>query len=304
MKSKLFSKRLAFLFACFFIFISIHRRALPDYKTMLLNFEMQNLIVGTQRHPSVIIIGAQKAGTRALIEFLRRHPSISAPVREQNYFSDDSLFDPDDVTFDKYRRCMPLSSDTQITLEKSPNYFSAEQAPIRIFQYQKFLGKKLQLILTVVPPINRAISHFYHNVKRRNVPPRMAAAFFARKSDYVRNGLYGKNLWAWLKFFSLDQILIVNGTALAKENPALVMQKIEDFLGLDRFLTSNKYIFHKDRGFYCYNDMIRGCLGKSKGHRNYSRPLSTEDFSLLEDIFTRDLQLFYNLTHFKIPTFL
>ena len=39
-----------------------------------------------KRLPDVIIIGAKKSGTRALLEFLRLHPSVRAAGPELHFF--------------------------------------------------------------------------------------------------------------------------------------------------------------------------------------------------------------------------
>ncbi|KAK7113511.1 hypothetical protein V1264_012785 [Littorina saxatilis] len=41
---------------------------------------------GTRRLPGAIIIGVKKAGTRALLEFLRIHPDVQAPGPEPHFF--------------------------------------------------------------------------------------------------------------------------------------------------------------------------------------------------------------------------
>ena len=305
MSSKDFFKGYTFLILLSICFVTIHHRALPDYPTMWANFDFEHLFVGKQRLPSVIIIGAQKAGTRALIEFLRHHPSIAATKHEQDRFSSKTLFDPEDLTFEEYRRCMPLSTESQITLEKSPNYFASEAAPVRLFQYQEYLGKKIKLILTVVPPVNRSVSHFYHNFKkgRETDMNNLSVTITAPNSVYTRNSLYGRNLLRWLKFFTMDQILIVNGTALAKENPAFTLQKVEQFLELQTYLTPDHFIFSATKGFYCYKKIFQSCLGDSKGQKKHSKPLSHDDIATLGKIFTPDLELFYNLTLFRVPLF-
>ena len=41
---------------------------------------------GSRRLPGAIIIGVKKAGTRALLEFLRIHPDVQAPGPEPHFF--------------------------------------------------------------------------------------------------------------------------------------------------------------------------------------------------------------------------
>jgi len=39
-----------------------------------------------QRLPQAVIIGVKKGGTRALLEFLKEHPSVRAPSQEVHFF--------------------------------------------------------------------------------------------------------------------------------------------------------------------------------------------------------------------------
>jgi len=41
---------------------------------------------GVHHLPDAIIIGAKKAGTRALLEFLRLHPKVKAAKQEIHFF--------------------------------------------------------------------------------------------------------------------------------------------------------------------------------------------------------------------------
>ena len=121
-----------------------------------------------KRLPTAIIIGVQKGGTRALISFLSHHPSIVSPLSEIHYFSKEYNFDSDDVTYRNYRKKMPRSIANQITMEKSPSYFDSKKTPRRMYNYQQHLGKKLKLLITFVHPVKRAVSHFFHSLRRDN----------------------------------------------------------------------------------------------------------------------------------------
>ena len=59
-------------------------RTKPYYRTSSeLSHEYQN---ATKKLPEAIIIGVKKAGTRALLEFLRIHPDVRAPGPEPHFF--------------------------------------------------------------------------------------------------------------------------------------------------------------------------------------------------------------------------
>ena len=119
----------------------------------------------TCRHrlPGCLIIGVFKAGTRELIDFLSMHPDIVIkryPIYEISFFSSGKW----SRGFEWYRKQMPLSMGHQITIEKSPDYFTNEQAPKRIWQMNPYV----KLILIVRDPVERAISHFTFQNPNRN----------------------------------------------------------------------------------------------------------------------------------------
>ena len=58
----------------------------PDDEDFDLLCEFHEKIERNQRKPDFIIIGAKKGGTRALIEFLKLHPSVKAAGPEIHYF--------------------------------------------------------------------------------------------------------------------------------------------------------------------------------------------------------------------------
>ena len=80
-----------------------------------------------QRKPDFIIIGAKKGGTRALIEFLKLHPSIKAAGPEIHYF--DNHYEEG---LDWYISRMPAVEAGRLITEKTPGYFHTPKVPRRI----------------------------------------------------------------------------------------------------------------------------------------------------------------------------
>ena len=50
---------------------------------------------GTMKLPGALIIGAKKAGTRALLEFIRVHPDVRAAGHEVHYFDKNYSLGPE-----------------------------------------------------------------------------------------------------------------------------------------------------------------------------------------------------------------
>ncbi|CAL4135133.1 unnamed protein product, partial [Meganyctiphanes norvegica] len=108
-----------------------------------------------QRLPTAIIIGVGKCGTDALRDMLSMHPNIVAATSEIHYFNNNNHYR---LGLEWYRKLMPLSYEDQITIEKTPHYFTSTEAPKRMFKY----NSTIRLLLVVKDPVTRALSHYAH----------------------------------------------------------------------------------------------------------------------------------------------
>lgn len=70
-------------FICNIILIYTYHKTTAYGINMILN---DTTMVVQKRFPQAIIIGVKKAGTRALLEFLRLNPAIKAPGPEVHFF--------------------------------------------------------------------------------------------------------------------------------------------------------------------------------------------------------------------------
>ena len=227
-----------------------------------------------RRLPDAVIIGVRKCGTRALLTFLNRHPSVRAAGKEIHYFDNNYYLGEE-----WYRQQMPLAADDQIVIEKTPAYFIEPEAPVRV---KDTLGMNVKLILIVRDPVERAVSDYvqlkikYERTKtpsRRNVgnvldeeerappqlPPRMPP--FERKvlthdghinTSYkpIRIGQYDVHLKRWLEVFPQRQILVVDGENFVKD-PFESLVQVEAFLGIQHWLSREHFVLNQDTGFYC-----------------------------------------------------
>ncbi|CAG9532009.1 unnamed protein product, partial [Cercopithifilaria johnstoni] len=82
-------------FICNIILIYTYHKSTVYGINMIMN---DTTMIVQKRFPQAIIIGVKKAGTRALLEFLRLNPAIKAPGPEVHFF--DKNFDKG---FDWYR---------------------------------------------------------------------------------------------------------------------------------------------------------------------------------------------------------
>jgi len=218
--------------------------------------------------PSFLIIGAQKAGTSALYTYLLRHPQIIGPSnKELNFFWQDRYYEKGVAWYAQQFPILTPDADStaRITFEATPHYLHSQEAPARIWRY----NPKMRLIVLLREPLRRAWSQFQmYQLKRQNragLRQRInkyegaVSSFFANllMEEYFcdfaaclqteakawqrdrlvvqpamyHQGLYGLHLRHFLKYFSRQQLLIIDSKRL-KEVPKIVLQEVESFLNL------------------------------------------------------------------------
>ena len=117
--------------------------------------------------------------------------------------------------------------------------------------------------------------------------------------DPLRVSIYHQRLQVWLNLFPRDQILVVNGDRLAR-NPAAELERVERFLGVQRYLTDDKFVFVQSKGpkgFFCLKGNYRNaqalCLGGNKGREHPK--VSDELLREMRDYFQPHNERFYEL---------
>ena len=233
-----------------------------------------------RRMPKCLIVGFAKCGTYALKSFLSLHPSIVCAENETQFFS--RFYHKG---FDWYKQQMPLSSEHQITLEKTPSYVESKLALRRIHAF----NSSMKLIVIVRNPVIRlqsSYAHFMSKNKNRKMNITFKEWCGDNKSIAQRMDLssYFVDIYS---LFRRDQVLVLSEEDL-EVDPLRVMQEVETFIGLNHSFTKGIFVFNFKKGFFCFNtsnskfrdisseikvDPITGCLNKNKGrsHPNVDR---------------------------------
>ena len=72
------------------------------------------------------------------------------------------------------------------------------------------------------------------------------------EASILTNGLYFVHLKNWIKAgFKRDQMLLINGEELIA-NPAKVILRAQDFMGLEPLIKEDNFIFDKEKGKKLY----------------------------------------------------
>uniref|UniRef100_A0A0N4ZCL3 Sulfotransfer_1 domain-containing protein n=1 Tax=Parastrongyloides trichosuri TaxID=131310 RepID=A0A0N4ZCL3_PARTI len=242
-----------------------------------------------KRLPDALIIGARKGGTRALLDALSLNPKIRIARHEMHFFDNNETYHKG---ISWYKNQMPLSSFSQVVIEKTPAYFSCPYAAKRIYNF----NPSIKIILILRNPVVRTISDFtqvYYTRLSKNLSlPILEKEAFIEGSEKInfnykpiRNSLYSIHLSNYLNYFKKEQILILNGDKFIR-NPLKELKKAQKFLNVPLLISPSQLIFNSEKGFYCFkkqpNSKVK-CLGDSKGRRHVNVSIKTK--ALLKENF-------------------
>jgi hypothetical protein len=210
-----------------------------------------------------IVIGAQKAGTTSLFQYLKRHPEISLPAgKEWPYFSNDPVYTRgwNDYLTSLVRNGYGEAADPvrkwgtvtpqymvggvyQSTDEAGRNGgYDERTVPLRIHERLP----NVRLIAILRDPVARAISHHRMGVmvgrERRSFDHAIGELLSAdaledarRRPDeatgYIAWGEYGRILSGYFEVFAADQILVAFTDEL-ESAPAALLCHIHEFIGV------------------------------------------------------------------------
>ena len=206
--------------------------------------------------PDFIIIGAQRAGTTSLYNYIINHPWASpAFIKEVHYFDNNFHHGTDwyraffpTILYKQYKRI--ITHNQFVTGESSPFYLCHPHAARRI----KTLLPEIKLIVILRNPVDRAYSHYHHHVQLgieslsfeeaiSQEPNRLTGEYEHMVADhdyysynyqaysYLTRGIYADQLTSWFSFFDSSQLLILDFAGLQK-TPQNIMGIVNSFLGL------------------------------------------------------------------------
>lgn len=204
--------------------------------------------------PNFFLIGAAKAGTSSIYNYLWQHPDVyMSPNKEPNFFVLDGeparFAGPgDDIVNirsvharDEYEALFADRTTEKMMGEASPPYLRSEIAAECISK----LIPTAKLIAVLRNPIDRAFSCFQHAVRdNRETKSTFIEALACEAGRieanwenlwyYTEGGLYHKQLQYYYSRFPSDQIAVYLYDDFAAE-PQMIMQSMFDFLGVDAF---------------------------------------------------------------------
>lgn len=181
--------------------------------------------------PNFLIIGAPKAGTTSLYDYLRAHPDIFMPqLKETRFFGYDGRGDRRKFpiqTLDEYAALFdPVTTQTAIG-EATPHYLIYPEAAGRIRETLP----QARLIASLRNPVDRSYSVYQMNLRNRNANRGVAFAE-AIETDHNLRETYSEKLERFLALFPREQLEIILLEDLEAE-PRNTVRSLFGFLGVD-----------------------------------------------------------------------
>lgn len=188
--------------------------------------------------PTIIGIGAMKAGTSALHRYLDAHPdtAMSAP-KELNFFFGTV---PDGEAIDGwsprgnwwrgqdwYRQHFP--DDRLVGGEISPGYTSPDHP--HVAERMAATVPDARLLYLVRDPLARAVSQYRHHARDGAETRHLADALLAPSSQYVARSRFHARLRPFLTHFPPSQVLVIAQEDLAVDRRS-TMRRIHTHVGL------------------------------------------------------------------------
>lgn len=208
--------------------------------------------------PDFLIIGTQKGGTTSLFSQIMMHPGICGFTGKEVHFFDDSENFRKGVLWyrshfptilKKHFHGRPLKQPLLIG-EATPYYLIHPHTPSRAAK----LLPRAKFIVMLRNPIDRAFSHYQHEVSkgRETLPFEQAIqsreeeltremdkmmkdenyySYFHRHYSYLSRGIYWEQLERWFAHFHEKQFLVIKSEDYF-EDPMKASRRITAFLGL------------------------------------------------------------------------
>lgn len=218
--------------------------------------------------PDFMIVGAQKAGTTALYEYLSRHPNVQ-PTKEKelHYFDSEDRYK---LGIKFYRSFFQFGINSKLTFDASAGYLNHDKAPHRIYTH----NPNTKIIILLRDPVERAYSAwnmyrekylinrnwFFDNwisfcgddgftVLRRqddhifnflqyamdeNELGKSNKPFVTLEAPILSHGHYCDQIQTYISLFNENQILILESSEM-KRDTVKCLQEIEIFLGVSGF---------------------------------------------------------------------
>ncbi|MGM0558429.1 MAG: sulfotransferase domain-containing protein [Myxococcota bacterium] len=181
----------------------------------------------------LLIIGAMKAGTTSLFEYLADHPQVSrSSMKEPAFFVRDERSGRGrswyEAHWDWNPKCHRVALEASTSYTRAPTFEGAPERMLRLYGREK-----LKLIYLLRDPIERIISQFNHGVCDGWFDePEPGEAGIPTPERLIAPSRYALQLDQYMGLFERSDVLLLDQAEL-DSSPRDVLEKICKFADLD-----------------------------------------------------------------------
>jgi hypothetical protein len=268
-----------------------------------------------KKWPNFFIVGAPKAGTTSLYEYLKQIPGVyMSPEKEPRYFSPNYQYRRIGNQ-EKYLQLFSASKDEKIIGEASPSYLRDPDAARLI--HETIPDAKIVILLR--DPVERAFSHYLMYLQRYTIKSSFSETIridlkILRKDKQIEGileaGFYYEQIKRYIEKFGKNQVKILVFEEFIKE-PKKTVEDVLRFCGIEYAIPNfkaekhNKFLMPRHKiirtvlndhklGNIIYSftsTSTRLYLGKKFFTKKVSKPtMSEEDKIYLQKMYRQDVK--------------
>src|SRR5262249_16680816 len=181
-----------------------------------------------ERLPTFLVIGAMKAGTTSLWQYLRAHPQVFMPEPKELYFFSDTERYERGVAWYRAQFAGAGAGEAVAIGEACTNYAKHPRNPGVAMRVAETLPD-VRLVYLVREPLARIRSHYLHAVDRYGERRPLAVAV-REDTTYLDFTRYSMQLAQYLEHFDATRVLVVVTESLRGE-PESTMGRTVEFIG-------------------------------------------------------------------------
>lgn len=181
----------------------------------------------TGQLPDLVVIGAPKAGTTSLAQWLARHPDVRMSATKELEFFDLHA----DRGLAWYRKQLPPGGPGLLVGEATPTYLGHPLAPARAAAALP----TARFVAVLREPVSRAWSNYWFfcqlGVEGRSWEAALRAERRGANADYLGRGRYAEQLARWDAAVGPDRLLVLLFDDLVAD-PGAVFAQVCRFVGV------------------------------------------------------------------------
>ncbi len=249
--------------------------------------------------PTFLVIGAMKAGTTSLYEYLRAHPQVFMATPKELHFFPASKHWQRGV--DWYAAHFAAAGGARARGEISPSYSQADQFP-GVAARVAHIVPDAKIVYLVREPVARVQSMYLHEVAagRETLPIEQA---LAAKPLYVNSSRYATQLDEYLPHFPRERIFVCTSESLRADR-AGTLRRLFTFLDVDPDMPlapvagerghtgekrTRRAVWHHLRDNRVYRTLVDHTPASVRrlGQRALTRPIDVDAAALSDDAVAR-----------------